>query len=313
MAGLTFYSNQNINFKSKIFYTKLILFWISIVLEFIFCILMILNLSISDEETEFSLVDSISSIATILFISVSLAKIITVFYYRQFVTVILDKLNNLFPENDEVQIKHKVAFQTNRVNKLMQWYGMSTIIVNIIKNVGPIILWIVALLKGETYIKEFQYAIWCPHNKLPTGIFVLIYLIIFAITTHNVIESCAIDILLCTVATQICMHFKILHYEIDQFSNINEKEDKIQLSQFVYSHTELIKLSRIFDSLYSIPMLANFMYSTFMLCISGFLSMYTDSTVDLFVFFLLFVSITIQLLILCWFGNEISRTVSVTT
>lgn len=307
MTGLTFYSIDSSKLKSKSFYMKLIMFWAHIFLQLLIIVGLVLYQCINQENTENNMIDSFTNILAIVFMFVSLLKTLVIFYHQKRISKILNELHDLFPKSHDIQIKHNLITEATRMNKLMMYYGLSNIIVCTTNNVSPLVAWVISCFTGETFQKKIPHVLWYPFANKP-GVFQLMYLIDFVATTFSTIGNGAIDILLCTIILHICMQFQILQYEIQCFEH--EEMQKEKLFEYVRKHTQLSQLSEELDTCYSIPMLANFIYSTFMLCLSGFISMFANTLVTWFTYFFLFISTAMQLFILCWYGNGLFKNVS---
>ncbi|KAH8306243.1 hypothetical protein KR018_005000 [Drosophila ironensis] len=115
------------------------------------------------------------------------------------------------------------------------------------------------------------------------------------------------DLLLCAVATQVVMHFDHLARVLEHHRpSGNWSKDSTFLVDTVRYHQRILRLTDVLNDIFGIPLLLNFMVSTFVICFVGFqmtVGVPPDLLVKLFLF--LFSSLC-QVYLICHYGQMIA-------
>ncbi|XP_016926148.3 odorant receptor 85b [Drosophila suzukii] len=115
------------------------------------------------------------------------------------------------------------------------------------------------------------------------------------------------DLLLCAVATQVVMHFDYLSSTMEHHKlSGNWQEDSRFLADSVRYHERILRLSDVVNDIFGIPLLLNFMVSSFVICFVGFqmtVGVPPDVVIKLFLF--LFSSMS-QVYLICHYGQMVA-------
>ncbi|XP_017058113.2 odorant receptor 85b-like [Drosophila ficusphila] len=115
------------------------------------------------------------------------------------------------------------------------------------------------------------------------------------------------DLLFCAVATQLVMHFDFLSSRMMTHKlSGNWKKDSKFLSDMVRYHERILRLTDVVNDVFGIPLLLNFMVSSFVICFVGFqmtVGVAPDMVVKLFLF--LFSSMS-QVYLICHYGQMVA-------
>ncbi|XP_017073428.1 odorant receptor 85b [Drosophila eugracilis] len=115
------------------------------------------------------------------------------------------------------------------------------------------------------------------------------------------------DLLLCAVATQVVMHFDYLSntMEYHELSG-NWEEDSRFMADIVKYHERILRLADVVNDIFGVPLLLNFMVSSFVICFVGFqmtVGVPPDMVIKLFLF--LFSSMS-QAYLICHYGQMVA-------
>ncbi|KAH8306250.1 hypothetical protein KR018_005251 [Drosophila ironensis] len=115
------------------------------------------------------------------------------------------------------------------------------------------------------------------------------------------------DLLICAVATLIVMHFEYLSDNLrnHKLSGVWE-EDSLFLANMVRYHERLLRLSSKMNELFGIPLLLNFMVSSFVICFVGFQMTVGVPADMIFKLFLFLISSMSQVYLICYYGQLVA-------
>ncbi|XP_016991121.2 LOW QUALITY PROTEIN: odorant receptor 85b-like [Drosophila rhopaloa] len=115
------------------------------------------------------------------------------------------------------------------------------------------------------------------------------------------------DLLLSSVATQVVMHFDYLSESMETHELTGDCEkDSVFLTNTVRYHERILRLSDVMNEIFGIPLLLNFMVSSFVICFVGFqmtVGVSPDMITKLFLF--LFSSMS-QVYLICHYGQLVA-------
>ncbi|KAH8418103.1 hypothetical protein KR009_001864 [Drosophila setifemur] len=115
------------------------------------------------------------------------------------------------------------------------------------------------------------------------------------------------DLLICAVATMVVMHFKHLsttleHHELSG----NWERDSRFLADTVRYHERLLRLSDVVNDIFGVPLLLNFMVSSFVICFVGFQMTAGISPDKITKLFLFLISAMSQVYLICHCGQRLA-------
>lgn len=311
IMGLTLFENDNGKLRSKWFYIKLTYFWIQYI-ALLLCLIGEIIYFITSLGSFKNFLAMIETTSYIGFVALSLIKLLIIFIHRKKLLAVIDDLNELFPRTIESQVKYKIKIYMKRANYLMKYFAILYMILIWIFNLLPLFESYMHYRDTGIWIRSFPYRIWYPFDALADGVFEVNYIIQGWAGFNSASASVAVDVLFCAIISQICMQFEILQYDILNLEidseNLNGEYES--LCKCIQKHEKLIQLSNVLESCYSLPMMFNFVASTFIICLTGFMAMTGVSAFDLFKFFIFLVSSLTEIFVLCWYGNRILDCVS---
>lgn len=309
--GLTLFENDKKKINSRWYYIKFTYFWIQYISLFA-CLIgefIYFFTSLGSFKNFLAMIETTSYIG---FVALSLIKLLIVFIHRENLLAVIDDLNELFPGTTELQTKYRVEVYMNRTNYLMKYFAILYMILIWIFNLLPIIESYMGYRKTGIWIRSFPYCIWYPFDALADGVFEVNYIIQGWAGFNSACSSVAVDVLFCAIISQICMQFKILQYDLLNLDigGQNAAYDIGSLNKCIEKHEKLIQFSNVLEKCYSLPMMINFVASTFIICLTGFMAVTGAGAFDLFKFFLFLISSLTEIFVLCWYGNRIMDYVS---
>ncbi|KAH8356662.1 hypothetical protein KR200_004841 [Drosophila serrata] len=115
------------------------------------------------------------------------------------------------------------------------------------------------------------------------------------------------DLLLVAVVTQLVMHFDNISNTMENYRlSGNWQKDSRFLRDIVQYHERILKLSDVVNDVFGVPLLLNFMISTFVICFVGFqmtVGVQTDMIIKLLLFLICSMS---QVYLICHYGQMVA-------
>ncbi|KAH8292113.1 hypothetical protein KR054_004990 [Drosophila jambulina] len=117
----------------------------------------------------------------------------------------------------------------------------------------------------------------------------------------------SVDLLLVAVATQLVMHFDCLSNTMEHHKLSGKwKQDSRFLRDIVQYHERILRLSDLVNDVFGVPLLLNFMVSSFVICFVGFqltVGVPPDMIIKLLLFLLSSMS---QVYLICHYGQMVA-------
>ncbi|EDW80538.2 uncharacterized protein Dwil_GK11513 [Drosophila willistoni] len=254
-------------------------------------------------------VEAIMVMSYIGFVAVGMSKMIIVWLKKPDLSKIMDELHELYPRGEVKQREYKlerylrscsrISLTFSTLYSVLIWtYNLFSIMQFLIYE-----LWLQSRVVGQT----LPYLMYTPWNwEGNWTYYVMLFCQNFAGYT-SAAGQISTDLLLVAVATQVVMHFDYLARSIEGHELAgNWETDSRFLSDSVQYHERLFSLASGLNDIFGVPLLLNFMISSFVICFVGF-QMTVGVPPDLMVKLVLFlVSSLCQILLICYYGQLIA-------
>ncbi|XP_012531586.1 odorant receptor 46a [Monomorium pharaonis] len=201
-------------------------------------------------------------------------------------------------EADEIEIRHKFdkTIQTNTL-----WY---TILVESTCACIVLTSLFTNFRKGNLTYRE-----WTPYNYTSEVLFCFIYSRQLISATVGSIVNIGCDSLICGLLLHICCQIEILECRLKKISN-----DQNNLRECVRQHNCIFKFAIMVNEKFKIIIVIQFVVSTLVVCSNLYQLTRITLNAQCFPLILYTCSMLAQILIYCWFGNEVKlKSVQLTT
>ncbi|KRG00647.1 odorant receptor 85c [Drosophila mojavensis] len=207
------------------------------------------------------------------FIGVGLSKMFFVWLNKATLSHIVRDLEDLFPRDKPAQVACKLDYYLNSCSRISFMFSMLYSVAiwtfNLFNLIQYVIYdwWLQTRIVPET-LPYPVYVPWDPGHGLK-------YLLMFFNQNFAGYTSAAgqvsTDLLLCAVITQIIMHFNYLSQKFEDHQLTGDwAQDSRLLSEVVHYHNRLLRLSDQLNEIFGVPLILNFLISSFVLCFVSF-------------------------------------------
>ncbi|XP_034486755.1 odorant receptor 85c [Drosophila innubila] len=256
-----------------------------------------------------NIVEAIMVMSYIGFIFVGMNKMAFVWWRKSALNGIMQELEELFPRNKDDQSAYqldkylescsRISFNFSLLYSVLIWtYNLFNIAEYLVYE-----LWLKTRMVGLT-LPYMMYIPWHYDGNWSYYLLLLSQILAGLTSAAGQVSS---DLLLCAVATLIIMHYDYLSRTIEfkQLSGDWSKDSQF-LSNIVQYHERLLSLSAELNEIFGVPLLLNFLISSFVICFVGF-QMTVGLTPDVMIKLLLFlVSSLSQAYLICHHGQLIA-------
>ncbi|KAM8705876.1 hypothetical protein ACLKA7_010211 [Drosophila subpalustris] len=256
-----------------------------------------------------NIVEAIMVMSYIGFIFVGMSKMAFVWWKKTALNGIMQELEEIFPRSKDDQSAYQLDRYLESCSRLSFNFSLLYSVLIWTYNLFNIAEYLVYELWLQTRVVDLTlpYMMYIPWNYAGNwSYYVLLVAQIFAGLT-SAAGQVSSDLLLCAVATLIIMHFDFLSRTIEskQLSGDWSKDSKF-LSDMVQYHERLLALSAELNEIFGVPLLLNFLISSFVICFVGF-QMTVGVPPEVLIKLLLFlVSSLSQVYLICHHGQLIA-------
>ncbi|KAL7728638.1 hypothetical protein ACLKA6_012629 [Drosophila palustris] len=256
-----------------------------------------------------NIVEAIMVMSYIGFIFVGMSKMAFVWWKKAALNGIMQELEEIFPRNKDDQSAYQLGRYLESCSRLSFNFSLLYSVLIWTYNLFNIAEYLVYELLLQTRVVDLTlpYMMYIPWNYAGNwSYYVLLVAQIFAGLT-SAAGQVSSDLLLCAVATLIIMHFDFLSRTIEskQLTGDWSKDSKF-LSDTVQYHERLLALSAELNEIFGVPLLLNFLISSFVICFVGF-QMTVGVPPEVLIKLLLFlVSSLSQVYLICHHGQLIA-------
>ncbi|ALC47755.1 Or85b [Drosophila busckii] len=252
------------------------------------------------------IVDAIMVMSYIGFVLVGMSKMIFVWRRKQQLSNIMRELEELFPRGKSAQESYRLSAYLRTSSRISLTFSlMYTVLIwtyNLFGSVQYLIydLWLQTRVVGKT-LPYIMYTPWQYEDNW--SYYLLLFSQNFAGYT-SAAGQVATDLQLCAVTMLIIMHFDYLARNIEEHVLVGDwRKDNQFLVKSVRYHNRLLRLSDGINDIFGVPLLLNFLISSFIICFVGF-QMTMGVPADLMLKLMLFlVSALSQVYMICYHGQ----------
>jgi hypothetical protein len=252
-------------------------------------------------------------IPCILNVGEAFVKYLNGLYHAEKIKIVMDSLEKIYNqmENEE---KTRFKARSFRLRKIAVFFGSTNMIVVWIFNLFPIIMMLKIYFTNGIWVQIYPFPFWWPFNNL--DYFISTYLYQVYVGQMCTIQMLIVDVLYMMILAQVATHYKHLGINFNNFiDNVSEmkKIDEKSMEKFktlVEVQVELNKNCNIINGVYGGAFLLHVMFSSLIICFTGFLLVTQSDPFVLIQFCSVLIISVIHTFFLCWFGNEIEEEVT---
>ncbi|XP_037045000.1 odorant receptor 85c-like [Bradysia coprophila] len=251
-------------------------------------------------------VDAVSVTLCIGFIFLALAKVSAVFWKRDQMSRLMSDLEIMFPKTDGEAREYNVGKFRSQTVFLMKLYATIQMVMIWCFNFYPLTETLSGYMNDGSWEVDFPYIIWYPFNPYAPGYFELNWMSQMWAAYVSAAGMLATDLLLCGAVEQICMHFEYLNKQLlSMRPNARTGDiDYSKLKKIVRTHNEIIRLTVELDDIFGGSILFNFVSSSVIICVVGFLVTTADRSIEVVKYSFTLISSIIQVYIVCLMGDK---------
>lgn len=252
-------------------YFKTSYFWIQY-LSLIICILsqttqLIVTLNHSND-----FLKAIENLTYIGFPVITQSKLLLIYMERKKFNFIIEELRDFFPKTCIEQYKDKIVLYMKRTNNLLKLFIIINVLLIWAFNLLPLGDTILTYIQTKKWTPQLPFHFWYPYDEYQNGLYEFSYIFQIWNSSNASSASIAVNVLFCTLGAHIYFHFKkIQNLIICMKIERGKYEDFISIHEIIEKHQRLIQMSFQFNSIYSLPLFFNFLSSSVIICLSGFM------------------------------------------
>ncbi|XP_050341819.1 odorant receptor 85c-like [Bactrocera neohumeralis] len=309
-VGVDLWNTNSGPLQSAVFYISLFNVNVWLLSELIFAVLMFTK----------NFIQATMTLSYAGFVLVGSIKMYFMWRKKAEMTRFLQLMNTIFPRTESQQKMMNLRSHLRQCTIVMSAFALIFMILIWTYNLYPYMQrqiydrWLQVRIVNKT----LPYESYIPWNWHGHWTFYLYYTLQSIAGYHSASGQIASDLVLCAMATQIIMHYeyvaqRIAEYQpqalraprLDGMESETYRKDMKFLCDIIGYHANVLSLSDIMNEVLGVPLLVNFMTSSFVICFVGFqmtMGAEPDYMVKLFLF--LFSSL-IQIYLICHYGQQL--------
>ncbi|XP_016959991.1 odorant receptor 85b [Drosophila biarmipes] len=253
--------------------------------------------------------EAVTVMSYIGFIIVGMSKMFFIRWKKTAITQMMEEFGDIFPRGKVDEERYNLAKYLRSCSRISLTYSTLYSVLIWTFNLFCIMeywvyeKWLNIRVVGKT-LPYLMYIPWNYENSW--SYYPLLFSQNFAGYTAAA-GQISTDLLLCAVATQVIMHFDYLSNTMEHHKLSGDwQEDSKFMAKAVMFHERILRLSEVVNDIFGIPLLLNFMVSSFVICFVGFqmtVGVPPDVVIKLFLF--LFSSMS-QVYLICHYGQMVA-------
>jgi len=287
-----------------------LLFWANVINLSVIVFGEILYLGVAYSDGKF--IDAVTVLSYIGFVIVGMSKMFFIWWKKTDLSDLVKELEHIYPNGKAEEEMYRLDRYLRSCSRISITYALLYSVLIWTFNLFSIMQFLVyeKLLKIRVVGQTLPYLMYFPWNWHENWTYyVLLFCQNFAGHT-SASGQISTDLLLCAVATQVVMHFDYLARVVEkQVLDRDWSENSRFLAKTVQYHQRILRLMDVLNDIFGIPLLLNFMVSTFVICFVGFqmtVGVPPDIMIKLSLF--LFSSLS-QVYLICHYGQLIADAV----
>lgn len=252
------------------------------------------------------ILEAITAMSYIGFVLVCCNKMLFVWWKRPQLTLVMQQLEEVFPHGEEDQMAYRLDQYFSSCSKISFTFSLLYSVLIWTYNLFNVMQYVFyEVIFGTRHVElTLPYIMYLPWNWQGHWSY---YLLLFSQNFAGYTSAAgqvSTDLMLCAVATLIIMHYDYIARSIETKELSGDwAQDSRFIADIVRYHERLLGLSEHLNDVFGVPLLLNFLISSFVICFVGFqmtVGVEPDVMIKLFLF--LFSSLC-QVYLICHHGQ----------
>lgn len=242
------------------------------------------------------------------FLSLSFAKVGSVVYHKQNLSILYSELAVIFPQTLKKQEQYHSKTFAKTYNRWANIYAWLQMVMIALYSLMPLLNSMLNFSWTGEWNVDYTFRNWYPFESYERGIFEITYLCQLWSAYYAAVGTMGAVLLLSGLVLQFNMQFKHLANRIREFKPSkghchNWAVDRVMIEQIVKYHAKLLRLSNDLDAIFCQCVLFNFVSSILIICLLGFLVITAGQSHHILKFGFTLAACTGQILTVCRVGQ----------
>ncbi|XP_021710207.1 odorant receptor 85c [Aedes aegypti] len=273
---------------------KNVYFWISLMHSILVAVLELVYLAKSVEQNA-DFVFIMSLVPLVGHGILAIVKLSVQKYYHKEINSILISLKGIYPSTLDDTITKDYSKKILYMKLFVIFYLVTLIFFNIVP-FAPVLH---TYFTTGVFEKTLPFFIYYWYDWRRPILYELTFIEQIWVSTASVVANMNIDLMLCSLILQISMHFDVLS---DRLSVLQHNDHK-ELAKCVERHSVLLDLCLRVENIFSRSMLASFLLSSVIICLTGF-QVFAQDSINKAIPYATFLFLhMVDVYLLCYYGN----------
>lgn len=273
---------------------KNVYFWISLMHSILVAVLELVYLAKSVEQNA-DFVFIMSLVPLVGHGILAIVKLSVQKYYHKEINTILVSLKGIYPCTLDDNITKDYSKKILYMKLFVIFYLVTLIFFNIVP-FAPVLH---TYFTTGVFEKTLPFFIYYWYDWRRPILYELTFIEQIWVSTASVVANMNIDLMLCSLILQISMHFDVLS---DRLSVLQHNDHK-ELTKCVERHSVLLDLCLRVENIFSRSMLASFLLSSVIICLTGF-QVFAQDSINKAIPYATFLFLhMVDVYLLCYYGN----------
>ncbi|TMW51390.1 hypothetical protein DOY81_003514 [Sarcophaga bullata] len=313
-TGMVIYHSEKFS-RAKIMAGNVI-FYVGIInMNYVLCLEIVYVALAINNRNKF--LEATMTLSYIGFVVVGNFKMLFVWRKKRELAMFLKQLQHIYPSNRKQQEGYKLHEYLRQCTRITVAFSLIYMIAIWTYNLFTVTQFLIyeKLLGIRKIEKVLPYFMYIPWDWSQHWSYYVLYVSQDFAGYTSAAGQISGDLLLSSCATQLIMHFNYLARSLESYKtkyqqmNINKQKEYEKDFQFLRTmikyHTYLLGLSHQLNNIFGLPILLNFIASSFVICFLGF-QMSIGASPEFLLKLSLFLAICIaQIYLICYYGQEL--------
>lgn len=232
----------------------------------------------------------------------AIIKSISIFRGKKEFKDLMETLRDLFPKTKKLQKSANVEKIFKNYKRMERIFAVLVSGVVVVFALVPITKFI---LVGVWY-ERLPYKNWFPFDEYDPRYYNYVFIWEMFTSVISIASLMGPDLILYAFCTLISMHFDILSLQLRQLKQISSSDVHKKFAVLAELHKTLIRLSDNLETIYAGSIFFNFLGGSVILCLLGFQIFVEISYENLVKFSVFLAASSVQILMLCYYGNKLA-------
>lgn len=269
------------------------------------------------------------------YLSMCFAKVLSLLFQSESMHNLLVDLQAIHPMTKQDQERCYTKKYYAEARRVMTLYACVQMLMIWCFNLSPLAESLMVYWSTGRWEVDLPYPVYYPFYAYSTGLFEFLFIIQLWAAFIGATGILAVDMFLCGIVIQICMHFDDVKRKMTEFIPTgNFRRDMDVMKEYIAKHAEVMRyvptrspttnqmfqwmydihrISQNLNDIFTITILFNFVSSCVIICMMAFLSMVSERLSQIIKYAYTAVTCILQIFIVGWLGDRFIASVCRTT